>query len=180
MDCLPQELITDIASFIEREEDQFHIGFLLHKKPPSKLPLYATFSRARQLAIEARTSGHLRLKCTELRYVTQVVTGHRRRVIANIQYQVILPDYPVHHCAKFETDKDQERNSQAFTYAIHVLLQFLKSLQENGNGEATRSVALDLCDIYSPMDKFHRGEEKLQEDETQVELEERYNLWEHR
>ena len=30
------------------------------------------------------------------------------------------------------------------------------------------------------MDKFHRGEEKLQEDETQVDLGKRYDLWEHR
>lgn len=180
MDRLPQELITHIASFIEREEDQSHIGFLLRKKLPSKLPPYATLSRAWQLAIETRTFGNLRLKSTELPYVTQVVTGHQRGFIANIQYQVVLPAYPDHHCAKFETEEDQEGNSQAFTYAIHVLFRFLKSLEDNGTGEATGTVALDLCDIYSPMDKFQRGEEKLQEDETQVGLGKRYDLWEHR
>ena len=128
MDCLPQELITHIASFIEREEDQSHTGFLLRKKILSELPPYATLSRAWKLAFETRTFGHLRLESTELPYVTQVVTGHRRGFIAKIQYQVILPDYPDHRCAKLETDKDQERNSQAFTYAIHGLFQFLRSL----------------------------------------------------
>ena len=180
MDRLPQELITHVASFIEREEDQSHIGFLLRKKLSSKLPPYATLSRAWQLAIEIRTFENLRLKSTELPYVTQIVTGHRMGFIANIQYQVVLPDYPDHHCAKFETDKDQERNSEGFTYAIHALFQFLKSLEDTRNSEGTRSVALHLCDIFSPMDKFHRGEEKLQEDEMQVELGKRYDLWEHR
>lgn len=179
MDRLPQELIKHIASFIEREEDQSHIGILQRKKLRSKLPPYATLSRAWQLAIETRTFGKLRIKSTELPYVTQVVTGHRRGFIANIQYQVILPGYPDHYCAKFETEKDQERNNQAFTYAIHILFQFLKGL-EDGDGVVTKSVALDLYDIYSPMDKFHRGEEKLQEDERQVELGKRYDLWEHR
>ena len=180
MNRLPPELIRHIASFIEREEDQSHIGFLLRKKLPSKLPPYAALSRAWQLAIEARTFENLRFTSTELPYVTQIVTGHRRGLIANIQYQVVLPDYPDHHCAKFETDMDQQRNSQAFTYAINILFRFLKSLEDTGYGEPARSVALNLCDIYSPMDKFHRGEAKLQEDETQVELGKRYDLWEHR
>ncbi|KAL8793235.1 MAG: hypothetical protein Q9195_004171 [Heterodermia aff. obscurata] len=180
MDRLPQELIAHVASFIERDVDQSQIGFLQRKELPSKLPPYATLSREWQLAIETRTFRTLRFKSTELPYVTQVVTGHRRAFIANIEYEVVLPDYPDHHCAKFETGGDQERNNQAFTYAIHVLFQFLKSLEDNGNGKATRSVALFLCDIYSPMDKFHRDEEKLQEDETQVELGKRYDLWEHR
>lgn len=180
MDRLPEELITLVASFLEREEDQSHIGFLQRKKLPSRLPPYATLSRTWQLAIEDRTFRDLRFKSTELPYVTEVVTGHRRGLIASIQYQVVLPDYPDHHCAKFETEKDQERNSQAFTYAIHALFQLLKTLEGNGKDKATRSIALDLCDIYSPMDKFHRSEDKLQEDELQVELAKRYDLWEHR
>lgn len=180
MNRLPQELVDHVASFIEREEDQSHIGLLQRKKLPSKLPPYATLSRTWQLAIEGRTFCNLRFKSTELPYVAQVVTGHRRGLIANIQYQVVLPDYPDHHCAKFETEKDQERNSQAFTYAIHVLFQFLKTLENNGKDKATRSIALGLCDIYSPMDRFHRDKEKLQEDEMQVELGKRYDLWEHR
>ncbi|KAL8684720.1 MAG: hypothetical protein Q9218_008168 [Villophora microphyllina] len=180
MNRLPQELITHVTSFIEREEDQSHIGFMQRKKLPSKLPPYATLSRTWQLAIETRTFRTLRLKSTELPYVTQLVTGHRRGIIANIQYEVVLPDYPDHHCAKFETDQDQERNNQAFTDAIQVLFQFLKTIEDHGVGQATRSVALDLCNIYSPMDRFHRGQEKLQEDEMQVALGKRYDLWEHR
>ena len=91
MECLPQELISRIASFLERSEDQSDISLGLRQKTQSKLPPYATLSREWQYAIESRTFREIRLKSPELPYFSQVLTGHRRAFLSYLAYDVVLP-----------------------------------------------------------------------------------------
>ncbi|KAL9578751.1 MAG: hypothetical protein Q9212_005523 [Teloschistes hypoglaucus] len=178
MDNLPIELIVYITSFIEREDDESSLGWLMHEKPVSTLPPYATISRKWQLAIESRTFRSIHLKSTELSRFAQILTGHRKRLLAHLAYDVVLPTYDDKACAKFETEQDKERNNQAFTYAIHALYQTLKSLEGRGTGTEFRALTLDIHDIYAPMDGSYR--EKYEEDKEQWASGQRDDLWEHR
>ncbi|KAI4194958.1 MAG: hypothetical protein LQ350_007477, partial [Teloschistes chrysophthalmus] len=120
--------------------------------------------------LPSHTNGSLPLKL--------ILTGHRKRLLAHLAYDVVLPTYDDKACAKFETEQDKERNSQAFTYAIHALYQTLKSLEGRGTGTESRALTLDIYDIYAPMDGFHR--EKYEEHKEQCESWQRDDLWEHR
>lgn len=174
MDRLPQESVTHIASFVDCEDDQSN------EKTASHLPAYATLSRKWQLAVESRTFRSLRLKSPELPYFTRVLTDHRRNLLSNLAYDAVLPTYTDNECAKFETKEDMERNSQAFTYAVHALFQILKSWEASNAEIESRSLSLDLSDIYSPMDRFHRDSAKYEEDRELYESDKRSDLWEHR
>lgn len=177
---LPQELVTHVASFIEREDDQSGVGFLQRKKTVSKLPPYATVSRQWQLAIESCTFRSLRVESPELPYLAQLLTGHRRAVLDTLTYQIVLPTYEDKLCAKYETEEEMERNSQAFTYALHALFQLIKTWEVGNTGKESRSLSLEISDIYSPMDGFHRGADKYEEDREQYECGKRRDLWQHR
>ncbi|KAL8916579.1 MAG: hypothetical protein Q9172_006244 [Xanthocarpia lactea] len=180
MDRLPQELITHVASYIEREDDQSHLGFLFHQKMPSKLPPYATLSRRWQLAIESRTFRSLRLTNHELPYLAQVLVGHRRLFLSDLAYDIVLPTYDDKACAKFETKEDMERNNQVFTDAIHTLFQFLKAWEDAGATMESCHLSLHLSDVYAPMDGRHRGLEKYEQDKEQWYSNKRSDLWGHR
>lgn len=171
MDRLPQELLTHIASFLEYGESAIGI---------SKLSSYATLSHKWQIAIETRTFRCLRLKSPELPCLTRVLTRNRSEYVSYLGYDVILPMYNDRECAKFETKEDKERNSQAFTYAIHALFQFIKTWAADGIGKQSCPLSLDIRDIYSPMDGFHRGSEKYTEDKEQYACGKRNDLFEHR
>ncbi|KAL8663215.1 MAG: hypothetical protein Q9202_004061 [Teloschistes flavicans] len=179
MDKLPAELITLIASFLERIDYQANIVWLLTRiKPVYRLPPFATISRRWQLAIEARTFRSIQLKSPELSYFAQILTGHRKRLLSELAYDVILPTYDDNACAKFETEKDQERNNQAFTYAVHALYQFIKSLERSGARMESRALTLNINDFYAPMDGAHR--DKIEEHKQQCAFGKRHDLWDHR
>ncbi|KAL9581718.1 MAG: hypothetical protein Q9203_005785 [Teloschistes exilis] len=149
MDKLPTELITHIASFIESEDVQTFLRRSIHEKKVSKLPPYATISRKWQLAIESCTFRFFDLKSTDLSYFARILTGHRKRFLSHLRCEIILPTYDDKACAKVETEHDKERNSQAFTYAIHDLYQTLKE---------SRALTLAIGTIYAPMDGYHRDD----------------------
>ena len=173
MDRLPQELIAHIASFLVYKDGWPSTGV-------STLSTYATLSHKWQLAIETRTFRSLRLTSPELPYFTQVLTRNRNAHVSDLGYDVVLPMYNDRECAKFETKEDKERNSQAFTYAIHALFQFIKTWEADGTGEQSRPLSLRIIDVYSPMDGFHRGTEKYTEDQEQCACGKRRDLFEHR
>lgn len=176
MDRLPQELVTHVASFVEHQKPA--VDFWERQKAVSKLPPYATLSRKWQLAIESRTFRSLQCKSSELPTLIHFLTRqpHRKRLLLFLTYDVVLPTYTDNECAKFETAEDMQKNNQAFTYAIHVLFQFLKTWDRENDS----SLFLDLLDIHSPMDGRHRGPDKYEEDEEQYGLGKRHDLWEHR
>ena len=180
MDRLPQELVTHVASFIEREDHQYQLGLSCWRKPKSKLPPYATLSRRWQLAIELRTFRSLRLKSHELPYLAQVLVGHRRLFLSDLAYDIVLPTYDDKACAKFETKQDMERNNRAFTDAIHALFQFLKAWEDAGATMESCHLSLHLSDVYAPMDGRHRGLEKYEQDREQWYSNKRSDLWGHR
>lgn len=181
MDTLPQELVTHIASFIEREEPGLDV--FERQKAVSKLPPYATISRPWQQAIESRTFQSIHFNSTELPYFIQILHRHRRHFLSSLTYDVVLPTYTVKQCARFETIEDMQRNNQAFTYAIHALFQLLKTWQDDETSQGTQGshpLFLDLFDIYSPMDHLHRPSAKYEDDREQYELGRRHDLFENR
>lgn len=181
MSNLSPELLSHIAFFLEREEDQSHIPLLLRQRVHSQLPPYACISRQWQYAIERRTFQSLRVKSTELTYFTKIVVGHRRRFLTSLKYDVVLPSYTDSACARFERESEQAANSEAFTATIHALFKSLKSWEGNDSGRTqdTGSVALGIT-AYSPTDGHHRGEEKYKEDQKQCDLGQRSDLWDER
>ncbi|KAL8932974.1 MAG: hypothetical protein Q9216_006581 [Gyalolechia sp. 2 TL-2023] len=180
MDCLPQELITHIASFIEREDNQSDVDLLQREKTVSKLPPYATLSRPWQLAIESRTFKTLSLKSSELPYFAQLLTYHRRHFLSHLAYTILLPTYSDNRCAKYETEQEMDQNSQAFTDAIHALFQLLKTWESDDAGKRSATFSLDLSHIYSLMDKPHRLLKKDSEERWRYELNRPHDLWEQR
>ncbi len=176
MDRLPQELVTHIASFIDRHDPG--LDFFEQQSAPSELPGYATISRPWQQAIESRTFRSLHFKSTELPDVVKILTfSHRKQLLSSLTYDVVLPTYTDNQCAKFETAEDMQRNNEAFTQAIHGLFQFLKT----GQGyQGFNALSLDLWDCYSPMDAMHRDPAKLEEDREQYGRGKRHDLFENR
>lgn len=179
---LPQELISHIAAFVEREDDQSQVPRAHRVQNPSKLPPYATISRTWQIAIEQLTFREIWLKSTELSYFLDTVVGHRRPVLAVLQYEIILPTYDDAKCAKFESDSDKHLNNQVFTDGIHGLFRVLKSWEDTVEGSllSVYAISLNLYSPYSPMDGIHRGKEKYKDDKWQSDLGQRHDIWDHR
>ncbi len=178
MDSLPPELISLIASHLERNEDEQYLSS--GKLAPSKLPPYAVISRQWQYAIERRTFHRLSVKSTELNHFSRMVTGHRRAIVAQLSYQIVLPAYEDFACAKYENNKDKEVNNREFTSAIQRLFRLLKFWEQGDGGGVRQTITLMLSDIYSPMDGAHRGEEKYKEDMWNFGIGKRPDLWHHR
>ena len=178
MSNLSLELLSHIASFLEREEDQSHIPLLLRQRVHSK---YACISRQWQYAIERHTFHSLRIKSTELTYFTKIVVGHRQRFLTSLKYDVILPSYTDSACARFEREPEQTANSEAFTATILALFKSLESWESDNSGRTqdAGSIALGIT-AYSPMDSHHRGDEKYKEDQKQCDLGQRSDLWDER
>lgn len=183
MDQLPQELISHIATFLEREDDQSHVPLLFRRREPSKLPPYATISRKWQYAIERLTFPEIWLKSTEMDYFSETMLAHRRRSLAVLQYEIVLPTYGEARCAKFETDDEKRLNNECFTDAIHALFRVMKSWEGTEGPETlhhTQAICLNLYAPYSPMDGIRRGPEKYKKDKWSSGIGERDDLWEHR
>ena len=101
----PPELIALILSFLA----------------PDELINYVTVSRSWQYAVERRTFRRIKLKSTDLEFFRNTFVGHRRAALADLSYDVILPTYSDHQCARFETEEDKRSNNEALTEAIHGL-----------------------------------------------------------
>lgn len=176
MDRLPQELVTHIASYLDRHDPD--LDFFERQNAVSKLPPYATTSRPWQQAIESRTFWSLNFKSTELPDVIKILkSSHRKQSLCELTFDVVLPTYTDNQCAKFETAEDMQRNNEAFTHAMHALFQFLKT----GQGyQGFNSLFLDLWDCYAPMDTMRRDPAKLEEDREQYGRGKRHDLFENR
>ncbi|KAL8965842.1 MAG: hypothetical protein Q9183_003665, partial [Haloplaca sp. 2 TL-2023] len=168
METLPQELITLIASYLP---DQGQV---------SELAPCATISQNWQLAVECHTFRSIRLKSTELPHLTQILTGHRIPILSTLTYEVVIPSYADHRCAKFETQTDIKHNNEAFTKAVCELFDMIRSWQADEATSPSRSLALTISAVYSPMDKWYRPKAKRQQDEWDWQMGKRADLWENR
>ncbi|KAH8598452.1 hypothetical protein B0O99DRAFT_699816 [Bisporella sp. PMI_857] len=195
---LSWEVLDLILSHLPKNDDDpsLRFGFDAPQPSPSLLPLYATVCKSWTQNIERRTFKSIRLKSTELDEFSRLVKGHRAAALSSLKYEVILPTYSEHACAKFETKKDQERNDAVFADVINDLFKIFKSWEmdpkagcERGNGQPGTESEIStnpgsfefvLFDIYSPMDGPHRGKDKYKEDRMQWELGKRHDLWNHR
>ena len=164
IESLPQELVSLIASFLERKDDEDF--------PPPE-PAAAKF------AVECRTFASIGLKSTELSHRAQTLTGHRRVFISTLSFDVVLPEYSDHRCAKIETEKEMHANNETFTYAMQALFDLLKTWEPE-TYEQSPSFALAISAISSPMDKGHRPAKKEEEDDLNWAIGKRADLREHR
>ena len=163
------ELIALTLSFLDREE----------------LVKYVTISRSWQYAVERWTFQTIHLKSTDLDVFRDIVVGHRRATLADLSYDVILPTYSDHRCARFETEEDKRDNNEALTEAIHGIFSILHSWNQGtahgkGISKQTRSISFKL-NAYSPMDVDHRENVDVEDQRFQAQLAGgRKDLFEHR
>ena len=116
------ELIVLILSFLDLDELINHV----------------TVSKSWQYSVDRCTFPTIHLKSTDLDRFRDIFVGHRRAALADLSYDVILPTYSDHQCAKFETDEDKRHNNEALTEALHGLFSILHSWnQEIAHGTRT-------------------------------------------
>ena len=182
---LPQEIISLIASYLERWEHDGRAD--ISERGRALLPAYATISPSWQYAIECQTFYEIALKSTEMADFSHIVVKHRRKLLRRLELSVILPTYTDKACAKFETDKDKQSNNQVFTKAIRDLLALLRSWHDEslatGKDSHTpiqQSLRLCIGNCYSPKDCRYRGWAKYAEDRRDWELGRRHDLFQHR
>ncbi|KAK2767036.1 hypothetical protein FQN54_006354 [Arachnomyces sp. PD_36] len=135
---ISQEVVDIIISFID----------------PEDRPKYVTVSRQWQNTIEPQTFKSVRVKSTELDYFARVYTPeHRRAVLGFIDYQIILPEYPLWKCTKLEKSKDQDANNEAFTKAIVDLFSILNSWEtaDSAGNRGGSPIKLQMS-VRSPTD----------------------------
>lgn len=150
-----------------------------------ELKNYVTVSKSWQYAVERCTFRTIHLKSTDLDLFRDIFVDHRRAALADLSYDVILPTYSDHQCARFETDEDKRYNNEALTEAIHRLFSILHSWnQEIAHGtrtsKQTRSISFKL-NAYSPMDVDHRENVDVEDQRFQAQLAGgRKDLFDHR
>lgn len=163
---------------------------------PSRLPLYATVCKGWARHFERRTFKSIRLKSSELDAFSTIMKDRRITCLSRLTYEVVLPTYSEHACAKFETRKEQDRNNAVLSEAIHGLFEILKTwemtTEEKGaaspglcgpkelGGADHGKFELIMDEVFSPMDGRRRVKERYAEDRMEYELGRRHDLWEYR
>lgn len=146
---LPPELLAIILSFFDYHERRG----------------YVTVSRQWQLLIERRAFHKIHLKSTDLQAFSDIFVGHRRALLADLRYDVILPSYDDRQRARFERTKDKQANNEVLTEAIHGLFSVLASWDEAKDHEIAtceqrRHISLNLR-AYSLTDVDERRHEHV-------------------
>ena len=113
--------------------------------------------------------------------------NHRRKLLRQIELNVVLPTYTDAACAMFETEKDKQANNRVFTEAIKDLFAQLRSWYDEAqptenvsDNPVGRPLRLCLGDIYSPKDSRYRGWERYQEDYQEWKCGRRHDLFKRR
>ncbi|KAH8911772.1 hypothetical protein BR93DRAFT_932897 [Coniochaeta sp. PMI_546] len=137
---LPQEICDQVAAL--SSDDTGGV-------PDFKRAGLATISRTWQMAFERQTFKRIRLKSTELESFEQIVTGHRRHFLENLDYSIVLPTYSDGARGLFERGPDRLTNDEAFTAAIHGLFRILQTWNERDDG----TIQFRIEAVYSPADE---------------------------
>ncbi|KAK4987211.1 hypothetical protein LTR50_004812 [Elasticomyces elasticus] len=150
MDRLSLELTTHIASFLERTEDQSHVPLGLCEKLPSKLPPFATISRAWQFAIERLTFRSICLHSNELDFFEALCTRHkhRRSALLQLDFCTALPPLAKGAASRAENDQERQSNDESFTQAVRALFELLKAWEDDGEDRAAPPLQLILSDPF--------------------------------
>jgi len=151
MEELPQELINEIALYLDRYEDHpLQLPAIDQQESgPSKLLSYATISSRWRAAVESITFHRLRINSRDLSQFRSIVTGNRRHYLKRLHFTVVLPEYSGERCAQVESREEQQSNNKCFTEAIVDLFTILKHWEDEGHMGGLR---LQLGDAHSPTD----------------------------
>lgn len=165
---LPIELLEMIASF----------------SSSSDLARLSTVSRAWQSVAERRTMRAIHLKSSDLQHFSRIFVHQIcRTALVDLSYDVILPTYSDHQCARFETLRRMQRNNQTLTDAVHALFSLLHSWDEelsHSRPAAAGRISWTLH-AYSPTDADHREDVDLNAQRMEVQMAGgRKDLFEHR
>ena len=161
---LPPELLAMIISFLDYHERR----------------RYVTISRQWQLQIEPHAFRKIRLKSTDLQAFSDIFVGHRRALLADLRYDVVLPSYDDCQRARFERTKDKQANNEVLTEAIHGLFSVLASWNEAKDHKIAtcqrrQHISFDLR-AYSLTDvDERRDEDVLPETRDACDFEDRYS-----
>ncbi|KAI6080293.1 hypothetical protein F4821DRAFT_251792 [Hypoxylon rubiginosum] len=128
MDKLPQEIISNIASFLP-----WGSGRDTQHKPLIR-PGVASLSRAWQAAVESVTFQELHINNTELvAFSDHFSRIHRRRFLRKLNFSVVLPTYSYKTYSGAETEEERRVNNEVASTAIFGLLQELSGWPTNLN-----------------------------------------------
>lgn len=161
MERLPQELVDRIAGHLPDRHEGKRI-----------LPALATLSRSWQHAIELFTFKSLHVTSDDLEDFWAAFEGRqtRRRLLRDLQLDIVLPPYSDEDCAKYETAHDRAANNDIFSLQVSVLLQILS--QWPAGGRLNLVIGMD-----SPMDGVHRGLDKFDRDQYEFTLGRRQDIF---
>lgn len=168
---LPPELTAWIVSHLAQPETT-------GQRKPS-IARYASISHKLQWEIEKHIFARLTITSEELPKSEELVIRSRRRcaLLTRLALQPVLPTYSDNACAQFERPADHEANNEAFDAAI---LRLWTALSKNGSATPDRPLHLVVRKPYSPMDVNYRSKEKLDADQSAVNVGKRQDLFQHR
>lgn len=165
MEHLPQEVVDKIAGYLPDR----HQGKRIR-------PALATLSRAWQCAIEPLTFRSLRITSDHLGdfFYPAFATPrtHRRRLLRDLNLDIVLPSYSDDDCAKYETASDRAANNRMFSHHVAGLLRELSRWPASDGGKLNLVIG-----AYSPMDIPYRGQDKMDRDRYEVALGRRKDLF---
>ena len=162
LNSLPLELIIHIVSFLPRWVNDNNQNLTSADAPGAKrvFPRIVTVSRAFQFAVERIVFRALRVEHTELgRFMFLFSRAHRRFLLKELDFEIVLPTYSDAACAVRESDQDMMVNDRVVSVAVVNLLGIIASWRCT----PASSVYLYLY-VYSPMDGERRGHVKLRRD----------------
>ena len=67
------------------------------------------------------------LKSTDIEAFDAILSENRRRFLAKLTLDVVLPNYDDKSCGRFERKTDKNANNEVFTKTIEKLFAVLKS-----------------------------------------------------
>jgi hypothetical protein len=144
---LPSEVISNILSFLDREEYDNASESRGSFFPEKYFPRYVTISKAWQGPVERATFSQMRFCNTELTRFRELLTGYRRAALGVIDYRILLSPYGnaggILDCV-FETGDERARNNHVFTKAIQGLLAILNSWETEELGDVGRPIKLNI------------------------------------
>ncbi|KAF8454849.1 hypothetical protein BDZ91DRAFT_786455 [Kalaharituber pfeilii] len=160
-ESLPTEILDMIVC---------HLRGGLREIKNNKIGRYAAVCRIFQTVVERYSFRNIcNLRSTELLRFHEIFSRtphhhHRRTAVQHLDFEVILPTYSAHACAKLENARDKQANNTVFTASIQCLFGILRNWNEEAQAEGHAYVPHNIgfnLRASSPMDGGNRTDASL-------------------
>ncbi|KAL1794556.1 hypothetical protein ACET3X_006372 [Alternaria dauci] len=156
MDSLPQEIINRMVMFLDRYPELEGVPNISQQRlagnfKSSVLPPFATISTQWKEAVEFITFHRLEIRSDNLGELRTIVTGNRCKYLRNLNYRILLPEYPEEQGNRAESSEEQQANNTVFTHSIAELFSTLRQWEDAG---VLSELRFNLASPKSPSDCF--------------------------